>query len=153
MTEAQALREDNFMKPIRGFDNELAFCKTALLQHIKNIYKDFEEDKPSKRRVRTNMVTPDKGLPNFRSYMDVREFLLTTNTNKKGQALTFNIDGKEIKISTFGKPYFSTKDGSPDLTFDECGLFYKTLFNYKFMLEESLAGNNPMTHNNTKEMR
>ena len=140
MTINQALDRRNYMKPIRGFDNTLAFCEEALIQHIKNIYKDFENERPSARKkTRTNFIIPDKGVPSFRSYMDVREFLQTRTTSESGKALTFTFEDQEVKISKFGKPYFSSKNGTPDLTFDECGRFYKTLYNYKFMLEEAIS--------------
>ncbi len=128
------------MKEIRGFD-EKAFCKSALIQHIKNIYTDFENERPSKKsRVRTNTVVPSGEIPQFRSYMDVREFLLTNTKNAKGKQLMFEFEGSVVGISTYGKPYWAKKDSMADLTFDEAGRLYKTLFNYKFILEEALAG-------------
>ena len=139
MTEAQALREDNFMKPIRGFDDEKAFCKSALMQHIKNIYKDFDNERPSARRTsRKNMVIPNKGIPNFRSYMDVKTFLEKVNTGNDGKPLSFQFEDKTVKVSSFGKPYYHDLDSMPDLSFEDSGRFYKTLYNYKFLLEEAI---------------
>jgi len=143
MTLQQALREDNFMKPIRGFENEKVLCKEALIQHIRNIYSDFEKERPSKKnRTPRNFVIPDKGIPEFRSYMDVREFLLTKTIDSKGKALTFNFEDKIVKISTKGVPYWANKNGTPDLSFTDAGRFFKTLYNYKFLLEEAIQGGN-----------
>ncbi len=139
MTLPQALRRENYMKPIRGTE-ELAFSEQSLIVHIKQIFKEFEEDRPSKRRVRTNMVTPDAGLPTFRSYMDVKEWFMTNTVDQHGKPLTFTHDGEEIKISLKGKPYYSRRDGTPDLSFEENQVFLKLLFNYKYLLEAAITG-------------
>ncbi len=139
MTLSQALRKENYMKPIRGTE-ELAFSEQSLIILIKQIFNDFESDKPSKRRVRTNIVVTKGEIPSFRSYMDVKSWLEVNNTNKSGKPLAFKFEEETVKISSFGKPYYHDKDSMPDLTFDDCGRFYKTLYNFKFMLEDALKG-------------
>ena len=139
MTLQNALREQHYMKEIRGFD-EVAFSKQALIIHIKQIFKEFEEERPSKRRVQTNLVIPETGLPKFRSYMDVLEFFKTNTRDRHGNALTFEFEGKTVKVSLKGELYYSTKDGTPDMGFDDSQRFLKTLYNYKHLLEAAIKG-------------
>ncbi len=139
MTLQQALKKENYMKPIKGFET-LAFCEEALIIHIKQIFKEFDEDRPSKRRVRTNMVTPATGLPQFRSYMDVMEWFKTNTLNSKGKPLTFEFENEEVKISLKGKAYYNKRDTTPDLSFEENQAFLKLLFNYKHLIEKAIKG-------------
>jgi len=138
MTLAQAKDHRRWMLPVQGYPQTLAYCEDALMAHIEKIYKEFEEDRPSKRRTRTNMVTSGTEIPSFRSFMDVMAYLKTNTKNIKGNPLTFDFEGEEVKISLKGKAYYSKRDNTPDLSFEDNGRFCKLLYNYKHLLQDAM---------------
>ncbi len=140
MTLNQAKDNKRWMLPVQGYPQTLAYCEDALLAHIEKIYKDFEEDRPSKRRVRSNLVSGEWVIPNFRSFMDVMEWMKTNTKNKKGTALTFDFEGEEVKISLKGKAYYSKRDTTPDLSFEDNGRLFKLLYNYKHLIQNAMEG-------------
>ena len=138
MTIKQASDPRRWMIPLQGYPQTKAYCEDALIAHIEKIYKEFEEDRPSKRRSRTNTVLNGDAIPQFRSFMDVMEYLKTHTKNKSGGALTFEFNNEEVKMSTKGKAYYSQRDNTPDLSFEDNGQLMKLLFNYRHLLTSAI---------------
>ncbi len=140
MTRQQAKDPRRWMCPLVGYPQDLAYSHDALIAHIDKIYDEFEADRPSKRRTRTNIVTNGDTIPEFRSFMDVMNYVKTNTLNKQGKALTFDFEGDEVKISLQGKAYYSRRDNTPDLSFEDNSRFFKLLYNYKHLMVDAYNG-------------
>ena len=96
-------------------------------------YKDKDKDKDNNKDKYNNKEKDiETSLFNFRSYMDVKEWL-ETNPLVNGKNKQFEFEGELIKVSSKGVPYYQSSQR--DMDFNKRKVFYRYLFDNQGLLK------------------